>query len=83
MKTNDDPYLRDKGCERKAIVLLLILFCMVGCAVNKYTPKHYEKDRKQKGCPAYGFNRIDNKYNYFHAPRLYQQTYSYKYGPWK
>lgn len=36
-----------------------------------------------KGCPTYGFRRVDNKYNYFDAPRVYQQTDSYKYGPWK
>jgi hypothetical protein len=63
--------------------LLLIILLLSSCSPLKYSAKHYEKDRMAKGCPTYGFRRVDNKYNYFDAPRVYQQTDSYKYGPWK
>lgn len=64
-------------------LLILFLLLLTSCSTAKYSAKWYEKDRIGGGCPTYGFRRVDNKYNYFIAPRLYQQTYSYKYGPWE
>jgi hypothetical protein len=67
----------------KKIYLLFVILLLSSCTSTKYSAAKYEKDRLVKGCPTYGFRRTDNKYHYFDAPRIYQQTHSYKYGPWK
>ncbi len=66
----------------KKFIICFVLLCSLSyCTTQKYTAKNYEHDR-YKGCPTYGFDRTENKYHYFSAPRLYQQTNTYKYGPW-
>ena len=66
----------------KKLILLILLCLLMSCSVSKYSAKNYEKDRHIRGCPTYGFRRVDNKYQFFDTERLYQQTTSYKYGPW-
>jgi len=81
--------MKDKIFLHKAVfyfyirtIILIIYLILTSCSTSKYSAKKYEYDRKDKRCPTYGFNRVENKYHYFDAPRLYQQTDSYKYGPW-
>jgi hypothetical protein len=66
----------------KTIIVILILLCMTSCSTFKYSARKYEQDKKYKGCPTYGFDRVDNRYNYFNTKRIYQQTTIYKYGPY-